>query len=292
MKGYKAFKKGMVCRGKQYAENTIFEEDEAVVCQKGMHFCKRGSDTLKFYDLVDDNGDQTEFAEVEALDEPVTDDGVKYCSKKLRIGARVSFVQIINEETKFDYESVKMDSAAKIGSSGYAAQIGSSGNSAKIGSSGDATKIGSSGDYAKIGSSGYAAQIGSSGDYAKIGSSGYAAKIGSSGYAAQIGSSGDAAQIGSSGDAAKIGSSGDAAKIGSSGNSAKIKSIGNNSVIMCAGANSIVKAKIGSWITLTEWQTIGGKSIPVCVKTEQVDGEKIKADTWYQLKDGEFIEVE
>ena len=29
----------------------------------------------------------------------------------------------------------------------------------------------------------------------------------------------------------------------------------------------------------------------VCVKTEFVDGERIKADTWYQLKNGEFVEV-
>ena len=26
MKGYKAFDKGLICRGKQYAENTVFEE--------------------------------------------------------------------------------------------------------------------------------------------------------------------------------------------------------------------------------------------------------------------------
>ena len=26
MKGYKAFDKGLVCKGKQYAENTEFEE--------------------------------------------------------------------------------------------------------------------------------------------------------------------------------------------------------------------------------------------------------------------------
>lgn len=34
MKGYKAFEKGLICRGKQYAENTVFEEDEARVCEK------------------------------------------------------------------------------------------------------------------------------------------------------------------------------------------------------------------------------------------------------------------
>ena len=181
---------------------------------------------------------------------------------------------------------------AKIGSSGYYAQIGSSGYYAQIGSSGYYAQIGSSGDYAKIGSSGYYAKIGSSGDYAKIGSSGYYAKIGSSGDSAKIGSSGDSAQIGSSGDSAKIGSSGYYAKIGSSGDSAQIESTGKHSVVMAAGNNSIAKAKIGSWITLSEWDCINGVWIPICVKTEQVDGERIKADTFYKLVNGEFKEVE
>ena len=33
------------------------------------------------------------------------------------------------------------------------------------------------------------------------------------------------------------------------------------------------------------------RHVPVCVKTEYVDGENIKADTWYQLKNGKFVEV-
>ena len=192
--------------------------------------------------------------------------------------------------------------SAQIGSSGYSAQIGSSGDSAKIGSSGDYAQIGSSGDYAQIGSSGYSAKIGSSGDSAKIGSSGYSAKIGSSGYSAQIGSSGDYAQIGSSGysakigssgDYAQIGSSGDYAQIGSSGDYAQIDSAGEDSVICCAGGNSVVRAKKGSWITLSEWRFSEEKKrdVPICVKTEYVDGEKIKEDTWYKLDNGNFVEV-
>ena len=118
-------------------------------------------------------------------------------------------------------------------------------------------------------------------------------QIGSSGYSAQIGSSGDSAKIGSSGDYAKIGSSGDYAQIGSSGDSAQIDSTGEDSVIMCAGNRSIAKAKVGSWITLAEWKWSDEKkrNVPVCVKTEYVDGENIKADTWYQLKNGKFVEV-
>ena len=131
-----------------------------------------------------------------------------------------------------------------------------------------------SGNYAQIESSGNSAKIGSSGDYAKIGSSGDYAKIGSSGYSAQIGSSGNSAKIGSSGDYAKI------------------DSTGEDSVICCAGDNSMVKAKKGSWITLSEWKYSKKKKhyIPVCVKTEFVDGERIKEDTWYKLVNGNFEE--
>ena len=113
------------------------------------------------------------------------------------------------------------------------------------------------------------------------------------GYYAKIGSSGDYAQIGSSGYYAKIGSSGYYAKIGSSGYYAQINSTGEYSVIMCAGKKSAAKAKAGSWITLSEWvyDEEKGRTIPKCVKTEYVDGTRIKADTWYKLIDGEFTEL-
>ena len=119
-------------------------------------------------------------------------------------------------------------------------------------------------------------------------------KDNSSGYDAQIGSSGNGAQIGSSGNGAKIGSSGNGAKIGSSGYGAKIDSTGEGCVIMCAGINSVAKASKGSWITLSEWSYSDKKKryIPVCVKTEFVDGEKIKADTYYKLAGGVFKEIQ
>ena len=130
-------------------------------------------------------------------------------------------------------------------------------------------------------------------DISKNCNSGDYAQIGSSGYYAQIGSSGDSAKIGSSGYYAQIGSSGDSAKICSSGYSAKIGITGEDSVIMCAGKESKAKAKAGSWITLAEWKWSDEKNrnVPICVKTEYVDGNNIKADTWYQLKNGNFVEV-
>ena len=82
--------------------------------------------------------------------------------------------------------------------------------------------------------------------------------------------------------------------VGSSGYYAKIESTGEDSVICCAGFNSMAKAKQGSWITLAEWVYNDNKNryVPKCVKTEFIDGERIKADTWYKLVDGEFTEVE
>ena len=60
---------------------------------------------------------------------------------------------------------------------------------------------------------------------------------------------------------------------------------------MCAGKNSAAKAKKGSWITLAEWKETNGGYIPVFVKTERVDGERIKEDVFYTLENGEFVEA-
>ena len=297
---YKGFDKNMECRGFKYEVGKEYEMDgEIKCCNRGFHACKSPIEVWDYYDMLN-----SRFAEVEQsgkIDEE--EKSTKICSSRIKIKAELKLADIINigvewlkditSPSKIKEDGVLNDNGYRrkqIGSSGDSAKIGSSGDYAKIGSSGNSAKIGSSGDYAKIGSSGYSAKIGSSGNSAQIGSSGNSAQIGSSGDSAKIGSSGYSAQIGSSGYYAKIGSSGDSAKIGSSGDSAKIDSTGEDSVIMCAGNESKAKAKVGSWITLAEWKWSDEKNrnVPVCVKTEYVDGENIKADTWYQLKNGKF----
>ena len=309
---YKGFDKNMQCRGFQYEVGKEYEMDgEIKCCNRGFHACKSPMEVWDYYDMLN-----SRFAEVEQsgkIDEEKK--STKVCSSHIKIKAELKLADIINIGVEWlkDITSpskVKTDGALN-DNGDRKKQIGSSGDYAKIGSSGDYAKIGSSGDYAQIGSSGYSAQIGSSGDSAQIGSSGYSAQIGSSGYSAKIGSSGDSAKIGSSGyyakigssgdyakidssgDSAQIGSSGDSAQIGSSGDSAKIDSTGEDSVIMCAGNESKAKAKVGSWITLAEWKWSDEKNrnVPVCVKTEYVDGVNIKADTWYQLKNGKFVKA-
>ena len=221
-KGYKAFKPGMICKDKQYAENTDYEEVGGTICEKGMmHYCVNPLDVLNFYNLVDESGKFSDFAEVKALDQPISGSDGKFATKKLHIGAKLSFAGFIKACIDYTKEQTIVNMPKSDVTTGYSAQIGSSG---------------------------------------------YYAKIGSSGNYAQIGSSGDSAQI---------------------------DSTGVDSVICCAGRGCTVKAKIGSWITLAEWEYSEekGRYVPRCVKTEYVDGENIKPDTWYQLKNGEFVEV-
>ena len=319
IKSYKGFDKNLRCRDFQYKIGGIYEMDGKIkVCNRGFHACESPFDVFDHYTMID-----SRFCEVEQDGDISKEDrGTKICSSKIKIKAELKLADMINlgvewlkeitssEKIKTSIRDNSSGDGAKIGSSGNCAQIGSSGDNAKISSSGHGAQIGSSGDNAKISSSGHGAKIGSSGDNAQIGSSGngtqigssgYGVKIGSSGYGVKIGSSGDNAQIGSSGYGVKIGSSGygvkigssgDGAKIGSSGYGAQIDSTGEDCVIMCAGINSVAKASKGSWITLSEWSYSEEKQryIPICVKTEFVDGEKIKADTYYSLKGGVFAE--
>ena len=281
---YKGFDKDFKCRGFQYEVGKDYKMDGDIqCCKRGFHACESPFEVFDYYDML-----SSRFAVVElsgTIDKEKK--STKICSSNIKIKAELNIADIVKLGIEWIKDiTLSPKAGGDIGlndNSGDSALIGSSDDYAKIGSSGAFAQIGSSGDYAKIGSSGYA-KIGSSGDYAQIGSSG---------NFAQIGSSGDYAQIGSSGDSAQIGSSGDYAKIGSSGDFAQINSTGEHSVIMAAGYNSIVKASLGSWITLAEWEiNDDSNSIPICVKTEKVDGRRIKADTYYRLVNGEFKEVE
>ena len=127
MKGFKAFDKGMICLGKQYAENSTFEEAGAETCCKEgmMHFCETPFDCLDYSPLVDENGELIEIAEVEALDKVVCE-GNKRATKKIKIGAKLSFRDFIKLGIQCIIESTKPSS------SGNGAQIGSSGNRAVV----------------------------------------------------------------------------------------------------------------------------------------------------------------
>ena len=250
---YKGFDKDLKCRGFQYEVGKEYHHDGDVSVCNRGFHCCENPFDVLRFYPIID--DDCNFNRFGEVEGSGKEDSndEKKCYEKLTVKAEIGIKGLVSAMVEFVKEKVK-DCNDK---------------------SGDSARIGSSGDSARIGSSGYSAQIGSSENYAKIGSSGYYAKIGSSGYYAKIGSSGDSAQI------------------GSSGNYAKINSEGEFSVICCAGNECKVKAKKGSWITLSEWEfnEEKNKKIPICVKTVFVDGKRIKENTWYELKGRKISEV-
>ena len=179
---------------------------------------------------------------------------------------------------------------SSIGLYGFASRMSSSGMVNRIVSNESFSQISSSGESPTIFSNGECTKIATSGSGGKIYATGIEAKLSTSGSGVKIHSEGSCSRLSTSGDYNTIYSYGENANIASSGYSTSVDSSGKEAIVSCTGANSMVKAKKGSWVTLAEWQTIVGHKKLICVKTEYVDGERIKEDTWYKLKNGEFVE--
>ena len=299
MKGYKAFKKGLICdptgnKPFQFAENTVFEERKAEVCKSGFHFCAEPMDVLNYYPP------ESEFAEVEALDDVKTDDSVKYVTKKIRIGAKISLKDLISAQVDIDFAKAKEDGnehyaqgyeghAAAQGNCGHAAAQGKYGHAAAQGNYGHAAAQGNYGHAAAQGYKGHAAAQGNKGHAATQGYCGHAAAQGAEGHAVAQGYRGHAAAQGYEGHAVAQGDYGHAAAQGNKGH-AEVD--GKEAIAAAFGINGKAKACLGSWIMLAEWEIKNGNWHIAAVKTAQIDGEKLKADTWYILKNGKFEEAE
>ena len=67
---------------------------------------------------------------------------------------------------------------------------------------------------------------------------------------------------------------------------------GKESIALATGIKSKAKGKIGCFIVLAEWKEIDYEYHLVDVKSAKVDGDNIKEDTFYMLKDGKFVEVD
>ena len=199
MKGYKGFNKGLICRGKKYEENTVFEESNAEICRSGMHFCENPFDVLTYYPFVSDNAELNEFAEAESLAESDTDDGKKFCTKKLKVGKKLDIVGLCSAFVDFT--------------------LGKSENSA----------------------------------------------TGTGNHSAAT----------------------------NTGNRSSATVDGNERFAITTGMDSQAKGALGCYIAVAEWgEGENGEYQLKDFKAHQVDGREIKADTFYTLRDGEFVEVE
>ena len=304
MKGYKGFNKGLICRGKKYAENKTFEEDSAETCKNGMHFCALPHQVFEYYSP----GENHEFAEVEALDDAETDDNCKYCSKKLHIGAKISVFDICKISVsaffkKFDFfskiEKAKESQETNAGDCG-AANAGNRG-AANAGDCGAANAgnrgAANAGDYGAANAGDWgAANAGdwgaaNAGDYGAANAgycgaanAGYCGAANAGDYGAANAGNRGAANAGDWG-AANAGDCG-AAIVRAEGKA----SAGTNGIAIALGNKAAAKGKRGAVLVLTEWDD---KTDDIkYVKAVKVTGRKIKADTYYTLTDGKIIEVQ
>ena len=261
MEGYKGYEKGLICRGKQYAVGETYEEPTAEICKSGMHFCALPHQVFEHYCA----GANHEFTRVEALDEVFTDDNRKFCTKKLKIGEKISVFDICKISVGAFFE--KFDFQKKIASAD-ANQAGNCG-AARAGNYGAAN----AGDYgaARAGACGAAR----AGDYG-------AANAGYRG-AANAGYRG-AANAGNYG-AANAGNYG-AAIVRNYGSA----SVGKNGVAIGLGNGSSAKGALNAILVLVSYDDDGNVSAYKAIK---VDGKRYKADTYYTLNDdGKIVEWE
>ena len=210
MKGYKGFAPGLICNGKQYAENTVFEEEKAEICECGMHFCENPLDVLEHYPPVNEKGVLNEFAEVEALDECLTNDDKKFCAKKLKVGAKIGLDGLIKAFIDFTFSKIDFKDAPAT-------------------NTGDRSAATNTGDWSAATNTGY-------------------------------------------------------------WSAASVE--GKESFAIATGYEGKAKGALGCYIAVAEWEIKNNERKLLDFKTHVVDGEEIKADTFYMLKDGKFVEAE
>ena len=226
MKGYKGFNKGLICRGKKYEENTVFEESNAEICRSGMHFCENPFDVLTYYPFVSDNAELNEFAEVESLAESDTDDEKKFCTKKLKVGKKLDIVGLCSAFVDFTLGKA-VNSATNTGNRSAATNTGNRSAATNTGNRSAATNTG------------------------------YCSAATNTGYCS----------------------------------AATVE--GNESFAITTGVSGKAKGALGCYIAVAEWRKgENGEYQLKDFKAHKVDGQEIKADTFYTLRDGKFVEVE
>ena len=260
-KAVKGFNKDMTCRGFQYQEGKEYETKNASLCNEGFHACLNPLDCFRYYSP----GNGSVYHEVEIDDNGERGDDSKVVGSKIKIGAKLDVAKIC----KLHFDFVKSQTIQKKdgeGVSSLAAQDKSS--LAARNESSLAARNESS--LAAQDSSSLAAQDRSS--LAAQDNSSLAARNESS-LAAQDWSS-LAAQ--------------DSSSLAAQDRSSL--AAGKNSVLACF--NGRCRAGLNSLIAIANRQWNGNDYEVTDFKAGIVDGKKIKADTWYKLVNGKFVEVD
>ena len=249
MKLYKGFNKEMKCRDFQYEEGKTYTHDgEPELCKEGFHACEVPLDCLRYYRP----SDGSIYREVEmdgVTDERESDS--KRVGKTIKIGSRISILDIVNISIDFFKKKTAASPAA------------------------------TSGDGSTAATSGYRSTAATSGYGSTAATSGYRSTAATSGYGSTAATSGDRSTAATSGDGSTAATSGD-------GSTAIVE--GKESVAVVTGRCSKAKGALGCWLVLTERGEWNGKTYPIVeVRAVKVDGVAILPDTFYTLKGGEVV---
>ena len=137
------------------------------------------------------------------------------------------------------------------------------------------------------------AHAATTGDGAHAATTGYLAHAATTGNWANAATTGNRAHAATTGNGANAATTGNGAHAATTGNGANAEVSGQESIAAAIGIGSKSRGALGCWIVCAEWEEDELDTFHIkSVQAASVDGEKIKPDTWYTLKDGVFVEAE
>ena len=272
MKAYKGFNADMTCRGFQYKEGETYHEDIADLCHKGFHACEYPLDVLAYYPP---NSSVYHEVELEEVSEQREEDS-KVCAKTIRVGARIDIASLV--KASIEYTASKCDGSRSKHTTGYYSVASATGRQGAASATGYYSVASATGDQ------GVASATGDRGVASATGRQGAASATSDWSVASATGDWGVASATGDWGAASATGYRGAASATGCKG----AASADNPTAIAVAwGLKCRAKGVLGAHIVCAEWED----DKLIGAKMARVDGDKIKADTYYMLKNGEFTEV-
>ena len=282
IKGYKGFNPDLTCRGFQYETGKEYDTDGAKACERGFHFCENPFDVWGYYPPCDEDGRLNRFCEVEGSGETDCSNPDKTACSHIRIGGEIGLQGIIKAGVKFIMDKAAGD-GEKESNTGDRSAATNTGYQSAATNTGDHSAATNTGDYSAATNTGNRSAATNTGDQSAATNTGDYSVATNTGDQSAATNTGDRSAATNTGDRSAATNTGDqsAASVG-----------GRESVAIVTGKDSMAKGAPGCWIVLTERGDWDGTTCPIKeVKAFKVDGEKIKADTFYKLVNGEAVEV-
>ena len=326
MKMYKGFDKNLKCRDFQYEIGKTYTEDKAELCEVGFHACEHPLDCLNYYDPGESRYCEVDLDEV--TDEHRGDS--KRVGKKITVQGEIGIAGLVKAAVNIGIEEAKSKTngdcahaatngdgaraatngdcahaatngdwahaatngyGARAATDGNKARAATNGNKAHAATNGNCAHAATNGDWAHAATNGNGARAATNGNCAHAATNGDWAHAATNGNKAHAATNGNKAHAATNGDWAYAATNGNWAHAATNGNWARAEVSGKESIASALGIEGKAKGALGCWIVCAEWESKNTGWHIKCVKAAAVDGEKIKADTWYTLKDGEFVEA-